>query len=138
MRTVIVSLLLLSGCAAPLPAVDPQQAWVDLRPEPGQVLMADELDRRDLRDGRYFQMPPGAHELRVRLQFERPGGGFGEQGDGPRWLTCHLQFSYAEFAAGQRYRIEARPVPGLQARGWLRDQQGRVLARARVLRCADF
>ena len=85
MRAVILSLLLLAGCASPLPAADPQQAWVDLRPLPGQVLMADELDRRDLRDGRYFQMAPGAHELLLRYQFERPN-----QSDG-RIACCFAQ-----------------------------------------------
>ena len=40
MRAVILSLLLLAGCASPLPAVDPQQAWVDLAaPAPGGKLV---------------------------------------------------------------------------------------------------
>ena len=139
MRAVILSLLLLAGCASPLPAADPQQAWVDLRPLPGQVLMADELDRRDLRDGRYFQMAPGAHELLLRYQFERPGsGGLSDPGGGPVWITCQLRITYEHFAAGQRYQIDARPISGYRAQAWLRDAQGQVLARAQVLRCGSY
>lgn len=53
--------LLLSACAlTPLPAVDPQQAWVDFTtPTPGaKLVMAERLDGEKLDDGRFFQMPP--------------------------------------------------------------------------------
>ena len=42
----------LAGCQSPLPAVDPQMAWVDFSmPTPGgKVLMAERLDNQRLRD----------------------------------------------------------------------------------------
>lgn len=131
--------MLLAACASPLPPHDPGQAWIELDPLPGQWLMADELDHRDLSDGRYFQVSPGAHELVVRHQFERPGGGsLQDPGGGPVQVTCHLQLRYDGFVAGQRYRIDARPIAGYRAQAWLRDDRGQVLARARVLRCGAF
>lgn len=56
--------LLLSACTTtPVPSADPQQAWVDfITPTPGaKLVMAQRLDGKNLDDGRYFQMPPGAH-----------------------------------------------------------------------------
>lgn len=129
--------LLLSGCASPMPTPDPHQAWIELDPLPGQWLLADELDRRDLQDSRYFQVSPGAHELRLRYQFERSGGG-GLRNDsgGPVWVSCDLALHYAQFEAGRHYRLDSRPAGGYRPLAWLRDAQGRPLARARVLRCS--
>ena len=82
---------------------------------------------------------PGAHELLLRYQFERPGGGsLSDPGGGPVWITCQLRITYEHFAAGQRYRIDARPISGYRAQAWLRDAQGQVLARAQVLRCGSY
>jgi hypothetical protein len=68
---------LVAGCQTPLPPVDPQMAWVDFStPTPGgKVLMAERLDKQRLNDGRFFQVTPGSHELRVRFDFEIFGGG---------------------------------------------------------------
>ena len=132
----LITLLALAACASPLPQPDPQQAWVDLQIRAGYTLMAHRLDDRRWDDGRYFQVSPGAHDLDVRFQFEVAGGG-SEFSSEPMLMTCHLRLSYADFAAGQRYRIEARPLQ-YKAQGWLYDASGQVLARAKVLRCNTF
>ena len=81
---------------------------------------------------------PGAHQLDVRFQFEVAGGGGGDEFNGePLQMTCHLRFAYDGFAAGQRYRIEARPLQ-YKAQGWLYGADRQVLARAKVLRCNTF
>src|SRR5690606_32834584 len=66
----LAALSLLGACASPLPAPDPQQAWIDFRTEPGELLMAEKLDGRRLDDGRYFQVSPGAHRLEASYRFE--------------------------------------------------------------------
>ena len=124
-------------CASPLPPADPQQAWVELYASPGYTLMAHKLDDQQTRDGRYFQVAPGAHELQVRFQFEVTGGGGGEFSSEPIEMTCHLRLRYDGFVAGQRYRIEARPLQ-YKAQGWLYGEGRQVLARADVLRCSTF
>jgi hypothetical protein len=129
----IAAALLLGACASPLPKPDPQQAWVDLYAPAGDLLMADRLDRKRWPDGRYFQVDPGAHELLVRLQFEAAGGGMAMNSE-PLLLTCELRLRYDEFAAGQRYRVEARSM-AMTAQAWLYDEQRNVLARGKVMRC---
>jgi hypothetical protein len=131
----IISLLMLSACASPLPPRDPGMAWVDLYTTASDLLMAEELDGKRLNDGRYFQLTPGAHELVARFQFEVQGGG--SMMAEPVQRTCELRVRYDDFAAGQRYRIEARTL-AMSAQGWLYDEQRNVLARAKVLRCGVF
>ena len=134
----LLSLLTLGACASPLPAADPQQAWIELYASAGYTLMAHKLDDQRWPDGRYFQVAPGAHQLEVRFQFEVPGGGGNLNfGGGPIQMTCHLRFRYHDFAAGQRYRLEARPLSN-RAQGWLYGANRQVLARAEVLRCNPF
>ncbi|OEC33022.1 hypothetical protein SAMN05216600_11167 [Pseudomonas cuatrocienegasensis] len=127
-------LLLLGGCASPLPPPDPQQAWVNLYAPAGELLMADRVDRQRWPDGRYFQVSPGPHDLQVRFQFEvNRGGGLGMSSE-PLELTCEIRLRYADFKAGQRYRIEARSM-AMSAQAWLYDEQRQVLTRGKVLRC---
>lgn len=133
----LFSLPALVACAGPLPAPDPHKAWVEIYTMPGYLLMADKLDGLDLRDGRFFQVPPGAHELEGRFQFDVNHGGLANAGGGPIQITCYLQVRYDNFVAGQRYRLEARPL-AMKAQGWLYDEQRNVLARARVRRCDSF
>jgi len=129
--------LLLSACASTLPKPDPQQAWVELYANAGSLLMADKLDGERLRDGRYFQTPPGYHELQARFQYDVASGGGADQMTEPLQITCILQIRYDGFAAGKRYRLEARPQ-AMKAVAWLYDDQHQVLARGKVLRCQSF
>lgn len=133
----LAAALLAAGCASPLPPHDPGQAWVELRSDPGSLLMADRLDDQRLNDGRYFQLPPGAHDLQVRFQYEINGGGGMDGMSEPLQITCQLRLRYANFEAGQRYRVEARPLV-MKAQAWLYDGQRNVLARGQVLRCGTF
>ena len=78
MRHFITLLLatLLAACAnPPLPADNPQMAWVDLYTQFGRLVMADKLDGKRLNDGRYFQVTPGAHELGIRFDYDITYGG---------------------------------------------------------------
>ena len=131
------AVLVLTACASPVPPPDPNQAWVELRSNAGTLLMADRLDGQRLNDGRYFQVPVGAHELQARLQFEVNSGGGQDGISEPRQVTCDIRVRYADFAAGQRYRLEARPMQ-MKAQAWLYDEQRNVLARGQVLRCGTF
>ncbi|MHB9799531.1 PA0061/PA0062 family lipoprotein [Pseudomonas sp. MT3] len=124
----LFALALLGGCAGPLPAHDPQMAWVDLYTTPGKTLMAERLDGKSVNDGRYFQVSPGRHELLVRFQYEVPsGGGMGALSD-PSELTCRVKVVYDQFAAGQRYQLELRPQLR-SALALLTDAGGTLLAK---------
>ena len=100
-----------AGCQTPLPPVDPQMAWIDFStPTPGgKLLMAERLDNQRLNDGRFFQVTPGSHELRVRFDFEVFGGG-GALMTGPVERLCYLYIRYDHFEAGQRYTLEGRSL----------------------------
>ncbi|PPA05050.1 hypothetical protein C4E44_05865 [Pseudomonas sp. MWU12-2312b] len=100
-----------AGCSSPLPAVDPQMAWVDFStPFPNdKLLMAERLDKLRLRDERFFQVTPGSHELIVRFDFEVPGGGSDMLSDSTERL-CYMTIKYDHFVAGQRYLLEGRSM----------------------------
>lgn len=129
---IVLLCLVLSGCASPLPPVDPNMAWIDLAAQPSDVFMADRLDGKRLDDGRYFQVSPGAHDLEASYRFEI-NSGFGLFGD-PHYLRCQLLIRYDNFQPGRRYRFDARSL-GFRPQGWLRDERHQVLAKARELRC---
>ncbi|WP_160105896.1 hypothetical protein [Pseudomonas izuensis] len=101
------------GCSTPpLPAANPQMAWVDFStPFPNdKLLMAERLDNQRLRDGRFFQVSPGRHELTVRFDFEVPSGGGMDMFGGGRERLCYLIIKYDHFEAGQRYLLQARSM----------------------------
>ncbi|VVM95370.1 hypothetical protein PS645_03004 [Pseudomonas fluorescens] len=108
----LMVVILIAGCASPLPPVNPQMAWVDFStPFPNdKLLMAERLDNQRMSDGRYFQVSPGSHELIVRFDFEVPGGGGLSGMSSPRDRLCYLTISYDNFEAGQRYVLEARSI----------------------------
>ncbi|MBK5409082.1 hypothetical protein JFU58_11110 [Pseudomonas sp. TH34] len=132
-----IAAVLLSACTlTPLPAVDPQQAWVDFAtPTPGaKLVMAQRLDGKNLNDGRFFQVPPGSHELMVRFDFEVPtGGSFGGMGQTTD-RTCFMTLQYDRFEAGQRYRLEGRSL-GYNPNIRLYNKAGHLLAEERSVNC---
>jgi hypothetical protein len=139
MRTLLALMLLasLTACAGKLPEPDPRMAWVDIRHDPSDVLMANRLDGKRWNDGRYYQVLPGKHELELRYQFEVGGGG-GFMNTEPTILTCYMELHYDNFQAGQRYRVEARNAAN-QPMAWLYDGQRNVLARHEIFpRCGPF
>ena len=135
MRLLFAPLLALGliGCAGPLPAPDPDMAWVELTAQPSDIFMSDQLDGERTPDGRYFQVSPGAHELEARYEFEISSGGFGDFGD-TQYLRCTLVINYDDFQPGRRYLFQARSL-GFTPQGWLRDEGNNVLARAEAEHC---
>ena len=107
---ICIILATLAGCASPLPAVDPNMAWVDMHTFTGRLVMSDKLDGESTPDGRYFQVTPGKHELQVRYDYEYRSGGIGIMNDDLRELTCFIELSYDQFKAGERYRFEVRSI----------------------------
>jgi hypothetical protein len=132
----LAATLSLAACVTPLPPHDPGQAWIDMQAQPDTQLGADEVDGVDWPDRRYFQVYPGAHRLQVRFGFEVPGGGLGPSSE-PIWRTCILEVKYADFAAGERYRLEVRPVAH-RAMGRLLTADGTRVARAEMRRCGAW
>lgn len=140
MRQLLPALMaiFLSACAStPIPPADPQQAWVDFAtPTPGaKLVMAQRLDGKNLNDGRYFQVPPGSHELMVRFDFEvYAGGGLGSGLSQPQDRTCFITVQYDQFEAGQRYRLEGRSL-GFTPNIRLYNAQRQLLAEERSVNC---
>ncbi|MDE1167493.1 MAG: hypothetical protein PW845_19500 [Pseudomonas sp.] len=128
----LLCLALVGGCASPLPAKDPQQAWVDMTMIDGKVVMAERLDGERLRDGRYFQVTPGAHKLIVRYDYEISQGGMFFSDPGQR--LCYLTIHYDGFKAGQRYLIETRTM-GLTPMARLYDPQRKIVAEDSDVNC---
>lgn len=139
MRTLPAACLLasLTACAGPLPQPDPGQAWIDLRGEPGTTFMADRLDGKRTADGRYYQVTPGRHELEMRYQFEVSSGGGFNSDAGPFQLTCHVRIRFDGFAAGERYRIDARPIV-MRPQVLMYDARAQVVARGETLGCGPI
>lgn len=132
-----LALVAMSGCASsPLPQVDPNMAWIDLAtPMPGgKLLMAESLDGQKSPDGRFFQISPGSHELKVRFDFEVfVGGGLGMQG-APQERLCYMLVRYDHFEAGQRYRLEARNL-AFTPSARLYDAKRQIVAEERQVNC---
>jgi hypothetical protein len=129
--------LFLSACAStPIPPVDPHQAWIDFAtPTPGaKLVMAQRLDGKNLNDGRFFQVPPGSHELMVRFDFEvNTGAGIGGL-DQTRDRTCFMTLQYDNFQAGQHYVLEGRSLaftPNIR----LYNAARQLLAQERSVNC---
>jgi hypothetical protein len=129
--------LFLSACAStPIPPVDPHQAWIDFAtPTPGaKLVMAQRLDGKNLDDGRFFQVPPGRHELMVRFDFEvNTGAGIGGL-DQTRDRTCFMTLQYDNFQAGQHYVLEGRSLaftPNIR----LYNAARQLLAQERSVNC---
>jgi hypothetical protein len=127
-------LLTLGGCTQ-MPTPDPSQAWVDLRTEEANTFQAAKVDTRDLDDDRFFQVSPGQHELHMRLQFAVEPTNIGPDSQGLE-RTCVLKLDYPEFAAGQRYKLEAGSI-GFRPWAKLYNQQHTLLARAQESRCGE-
>ncbi|HSC85435.1 MAG TPA: hypothetical protein VLC30_17620 [Pseudomonas sp.] len=137
MRRLMLSSLstLFAGCSLLPPHHDPSQAWVELHSAEHEQLQAVQVDTKDLEDDRYFQVSPGQHQLQVRYQFQVEPGNIGPQSPAlPR--TCLLTLDFADFAAGQRYRLQAGSH-GFRPWAQLYDAQGQRLVRAREGRCGE-
>ncbi|MFP5425572.1 MAG: hypothetical protein ACLGJA_06955 [Gammaproteobacteria bacterium] len=132
----VLAITLLAGCQTPMPPANPQMAWVDFStPFPNdRVLMAERLDNQRLRDGRFFQVTPGRHELVVRFDYEVNGGGGISLMGGTTVRQCYLTVNYSHFQAGQRYVLEARSM-ALTPEARLYDAKGEVVAEVSEFYC---
>lgn len=126
--------ILLAGCAL-LPRHDPAQAWVELDSAEHQQLQAWQVDEHTLDDDRFFQVSPGLHTLQVRFQFEVAPGNIGPQ-SAARARTCLLTLTYADFLAGESYRLQASSL-GFRPRVQLYNAHGQQLAHGREERCGE-
>lgn len=134
MRTLLVvsTVVLLSGCAG-LPAPDPNQAWIDLAPGEDDTLHAVEVDERAWADKRYFEVPPGSHELTVRYLFAVTPSNIGPVEE-PLWRDCQLNVKFKDFSAGQRYQLEAGSI-GFRPWAKLYDEQRKVVGKGQPAGC---
>jgi len=132
--SLMLALATVAGCAGPMPTVDPQQAWVEMRTTTGTLVMADKVDGKTTYDGRYFQVSPGPHTLQVRYDYEVRYGGFTAMGNEYTELTCFVEVKYDHFTAGQRYRIEVRSLAN-NVSAQLQDAQHQVLAEETSVSC---
>ncbi|BBP73939.1 hypothetical protein CCU68_26370 [Pseudomonas gingeri NCPPB 3146 = LMG 5327] len=129
----LLALASLGGCVSPLPAVDPQMAWIDVGTRTGTLVMAESVDKKRLDDGRFFQVTPGAHELTVRFDFDVYVGGMAMNTD-PLERICYITVPYDHFEAGRRYRLEGVAL-GFQANARLYNDKGEQIAGDRTVLC---
>ena len=129
------SLLLLTGCAGfGLPYHDPSQAWIDLNSHQEDTkLQALDVDDKAATDKRYFQVPPGSHELTVRYKFPVEPTNIGPDA-APLWRDCQLNVKYSEFSAGERYQLHAGNI-GFRPWAKLYNQQGKVIGQGTQAGC---
>ncbi|WDG53922.1 hypothetical protein [Pseudomonas chlororaphis] len=118
--------LLLSACAGPMPKADPNEAWISLEEEGSSDLLAERVDGKNVDDGRYFQVQPGAHRLDVTL-FEEVGGDSNQ-------VDCRGQVSYPSFKAGEHYKLVESTL-GTEVRARLYDGEGKQVASVRDFEC---
>ncbi|WP_085596366.1 MULTISPECIES: hypothetical protein [unclassified Pseudomonas] len=118
--------LALSACAGPMPKADPNDAWISLEEEAPSDLMAERVDGKNVDDGRYFQVRPGAHRLDVTV-FEDSTGDSNQQ-------DCNGHVSYSGFKAGEHYKLVESTL-GTEVRARLYDGQGKQVASASGFRC---
>ncbi|WDH37724.1 hypothetical protein [Pseudomonas chlororaphis] len=118
--------LLLSACAGPMPKADPNEAWISLEEEGSSDLMAERVDGKNVDDGRYFEVQPGAHRLDVTL-FEEVGGDSNQ-------VDCRGQVSYPSFKAGEHYKLVESTL-GTEVRARLYDEKGKQVASVRDFEC---
>ncbi|UCR85309.1 PA0061/PA0062 family lipoprotein [Pseudomonas chlororaphis] len=118
--------LLLSACAGPMPQPDPKEAWISLEEEGPSDLLAERVDGKNVDDGRYFEVQPGAHRLDVTL-FEEVGGDSDQ-------VDCRGHVSYPNFQAGEHYKLVESTL-GTEVRARLFDAQGKQVASAHGFEC---
>ncbi|SDI69709.1 hypothetical protein [Pseudomonas panipatensis] len=116
---------LLAGCAGPMPKPDPSEAWVSLGEETPNVLMAEKLDGMNLSDGRFFEVPAGAHDLEVQLY---------DNSDSNAQEVCDATLRYDGFVPGARYHLQETSL-GREFQARLYDAKGKQVAETDNFRC---
>ncbi|MGA8136400.1 MAG: hypothetical protein WCA48_19950 [Pseudomonas gingeri] len=117
---------LLSACAAPVPKADTSEAWIGLGQESSDDLLAERVDGKRVDDGRYFEVAPGKHDLKVLLV--QGANGNTEQPE------CTGQVDYDQFKAGKRYHL-VESGSGADVGAELVNDQGVTVAHSRKFSC---
>lgn len=127
---VFAGVVTIGACTTPaLPKPDPDQAWIEVSAPPGVQLSAMRHNNQILRDGRYFQVQPQQlQRLLVRVTYDKGGSTLDSQ------RRCEALISYADFVAGERYKIRAR-ANGWFVTVWLENAQGQRLKNADSVEC---
>lgn len=128
----LIGALALAGCAG-MPKPDPNQAWIDLHASQDNSLHAVEVDEHAWSDQRYFEVPPGRHELTVRFQFPVAATNIGQDA-APLWRDCQMNLVFKDFNAGERYQLEAGST-GFRPWARLYDQQRNLVGKAQPAGC---
>ena len=118
--------LLLTACAGPMPKQDPGEAWIGLQEEGNSDLMAERVDGKNINDGRYFEVTPGAHKLDVTL-YE---GATGDENE----VDCQGNVNYQNFKAGERYKLVESSL-GTHVSATLVDASGNEVAHTADFNC---
>jgi hypothetical protein len=120
------AVLLLSACAGPMPKADPSEAWIGLKEEAPNDLLAERVDGKRVDDGRFFEVTPGDHRLDVTLFEDEPGDD--DQQD------CQGRVHYKHFKAGEHYTLVESSL-GMTVRATLKDAQGHEVAATQDFNC---
>ncbi|SEB32868.1 hypothetical protein FIV41_33935 [Pseudomonas marginalis] len=123
---VLGAVLLLSACASPIPKADPSEAWIGLKEEAPNSLMAERVDGRRIDDGRFFEVPPGNHRLDVTLFEQEPGDDNNQE--------CQAHIDYKHFNAGEHYTLLESSL-GTALRATLQDGHGKEVAATQDFDC---
>ncbi|AZE84661.1 lipoprotein, putative [Pseudomonas orientalis] len=122
----LAAVVLLSACAGPMPKADPSQAWIGLKEEAPNDLLAERVDGQRVDDGRYFEVSPGDHRLDVTLFEEEPGD--------DNQQDCQGRVEYKHFKAGEHYTLEESSL-GTTIRAALKDGHGKEVAATQDFNC---
>jgi len=117
---------LLSACAGSLPKPDPHDAWVGLQEEARNSMLAEKLDGQPLRDGRYFQVPPGKHSLQVMV--------YASNSVYVDDRTCHASLTYPRFKPDEHYQLQESSL-GVAMHVDLVNDHGKHVARTEHFDC---
>jgi len=117
---------LLSACAGTMPKPNPHDAWVGLQEEARNSMLAEKLDGKPIKDGRYFQVSPGKHSLEVMV--------YASNSVYVDDRTCHATLTYPHFKADEHYQLQENSL-GLNMHVNLMDSQGERVAMTQKFDC---
>ena len=89
-------------------------------------ILAERLDGKRVDDGRFFEVPPGAHRLDVTLFEEEPGD--------DNQQDCQGRVEYKDFKAGEHYTLVESSL-GTTVRASLMDAHGKEVAATQDFNC---
>lgn len=128
----VAAVLLLGACASSIPAPEAGDARIEMKPRPGELLMAERLDGKRLSDGRYFEVKPGAHHLQISYRYQLSSDQLATRDRRDR--VCYIELDYDNFRAGQDYQLVATDSD-MQAKVWLIDAKGKRVAEGHGATC---